>query len=420
MTDAFLKQLDPLAPLRVRDFAAAWSEVLPLLHRLKSCPQDPAWHAEGDVEIHTDMVLDETRKLLVGAAAFLDPERRLILLLAALLHDIAKPLCTREVERDGRQWLICPGHEAAGYDYLVNRLPRLGLKPSSCREILHLVARHQVPKRLVMRDRGEAAWRALAQECDLELLYYLELADMRGRRCDDWQANVDCIELFRLGAEEHGLFGARASPWDAWARELRAHFPQRSELWHQHALARSTRDAAAGEIHSLEEAIARAHSLPAEFPQFFLLCGPGGCGKSRFAASLGGKAHVVNMDSIREELCRRRDDQKMNGTVLQIARERLKAGLRQPQIVVWDATSLRREIRERLLELARDYGAFSTIVAFQIDEKELRRNNRERPYPVPEDILSRQLESFEFPLPDEADHLIILNGRGSELRREGV
>src|SRR5262249_1328872 len=59
---------------------------------LEACPQDPEHHGEGNVFIHTRMVLDE----LVRSPAFCaqSPEHQAMLFMAALLHDVAKPACT--------------------------------------------------------------------------------------------------------------------------------------------------------------------------------------------------------------------------------------------------------------------------------------------------------------------------------------
>src|SRR5262245_48764797 len=67
--------------------------------RLDGCPQDTVYHAEGDVQIHTRMVCEA----LVADPRWREaqPEARTSLFWAALLHDVAKPECTR-VAADGR------------------------------------------------------------------------------------------------------------------------------------------------------------------------------------------------------------------------------------------------------------------------------------------------------------------------------
>jgi len=100
----------------------ALGERLPLLHELEATPQDPQWHAEGNVLIHTGMVLDEAYKLLQTDLQGIAPIRRAALVLGAALHDIAKPLTTREREIDGRIRLVCPRHELQGRSYLALEL----------------------------------------------------------------------------------------------------------------------------------------------------------------------------------------------------------------------------------------------------------------------------------------------------------
>ena len=115
-------------------------DLFPLLREFKNTIQDPIWHAEGDVHIHTDMVLDELYKVFRNKEFEPDPNQRQILILAAILHDIAKPLVTKEV--DGR--IKASRHEVVGRDYLVYRLLELELPFSSYKQIINLVGYHTV------------------------------------------------------------------------------------------------------------------------------------------------------------------------------------------------------------------------------------------------------------------------------------
>lgn len=54
-------------------------EILPELERMKDCKQDPEFHPEGDVFIHTKMLLDRLKSPSV------------VLAFSALLHDVGKP-----------------------------------------------------------------------------------------------------------------------------------------------------------------------------------------------------------------------------------------------------------------------------------------------------------------------------------------
>lgn len=75
---------------------------------MRDCPQDPTFHAEGTVWTHVGMVC-EALAALDEFRALPDSDRE-ILFAAALLHDVAKPSCTRD--EDGR--ITSRGHSQRG------------------------------------------------------------------------------------------------------------------------------------------------------------------------------------------------------------------------------------------------------------------------------------------------------------------
>lgn len=88
---------------------AEWNQLealAPELVPLKATPQDPDWHPEGDVWIHTLLALDEAR-FLIGD---LDPPRALAVMLGTLCHDLGKPATTKLEGGQTRS----RGHEEAG------------------------------------------------------------------------------------------------------------------------------------------------------------------------------------------------------------------------------------------------------------------------------------------------------------------
>jgi tRNA nucleotidyltransferase (CCA-adding enzyme) len=89
-----------------------WLAHFPQLQALVGCPQDPEWHPEGDVWVHSCHCCDAMASLPEWIAS--PPERRAMLLLAILCHDLGKPACTHREERNGVLRWISPGHEPAG------------------------------------------------------------------------------------------------------------------------------------------------------------------------------------------------------------------------------------------------------------------------------------------------------------------
>ncbi len=84
----------------------------PELSALKITPQEPAWHPEGDVWIHTLMAVDQAAKM-IRIEPFTDNEK-LQIMVGTLCHDLGKPSTTAIGEKDGIPRIRSLGHEEAG------------------------------------------------------------------------------------------------------------------------------------------------------------------------------------------------------------------------------------------------------------------------------------------------------------------
>lgn len=98
-----------------------WLETVPELAALVGCPQDPVWHPEGDVFVHTQHVCDAAAQF--AAQHKLTPTEREILLFSALCHDFGKP-ATTVAGTDGR--LRSPDHANVGVELATQFLARIG------------------------------------------------------------------------------------------------------------------------------------------------------------------------------------------------------------------------------------------------------------------------------------------------------
>ncbi len=154
-------------------------QLLPEMEPLYDCPQDPEWHPEGNVWIHTLMVIDQARQL----NADLDRPRLAAVMLGAVCHDLGKPETTALV--DGR--VKSPGHEAAGVGAATAILDRLNVQSLDGydvrTQVLGLVVEHQRPMAFFKARETitDGAFRRLAQKVDLELLTRFARADCHGR-----------------------------------------------------------------------------------------------------------------------------------------------------------------------------------------------------------------------------------------------
>ena len=95
----------------------------PELAKLKDTPQEPEWHPEGDVWIHTMMVVDQAA--LIATREKMNEQERLLCVLGSLCHDLGKALTTAPLEKDGVIRMRSLGHEKAGIEPTSELLSRL-------------------------------------------------------------------------------------------------------------------------------------------------------------------------------------------------------------------------------------------------------------------------------------------------------
>jgi tRNA nucleotidyltransferase (CCA-adding enzyme) len=174
----------------------------PELAALIDCPQEHEWHPEGDVWIHTLMVIDEARKRI----ADLDRGPAVAMMLGAVCHDLGKPAATAFI--DGR--IRSPGHEEGGVAPAAALLDRWNVHTLDGydvrRAVLGLVAHHLKPSAFKKSPTpvSDGAFRRLAQKVDLELLARFATADCHGRTGEfDCSAMDWFLERARALGVEH-------------------------------------------------------------------------------------------------------------------------------------------------------------------------------------------------------------------------
>lgn len=172
-------------------------QIFPEMQSLVGVPQEPAWHPEGDVDVHTLMVADEARKLIDG----LPYAKQVAVMLGALCHDFGKPPTTQFF--DGR-WRS-HSHDVAGIEPTLTFLDRLGIFTIGGydvrNQIVQLVRYHLKPGEYYKAKDpvGDGAFRRLARKVEPDLLYRVAKADSLGR-------NPDWLPLEKR-------FGSEAQEW---------------------------------------------------------------------------------------------------------------------------------------------------------------------------------------------------------------
>ncbi|HSI50594.1 MAG TPA: AAA family ATPase [Ideonella sp.] len=359
------------APGQNYDWAAC-CEAIPRLHALETTPQSPRYHAEGNVGIHTRMVLD---------ALLADPHyqaagdtRRQVLFLAALLHDLCKPETTVVDPLTGG--IGQPGHSRRGAVDVRVLLWQAGVSFAAREAICRIVAARQVPFFAFDSRRGESPEfiaRKLSWGLDLCDLVCVARADMRGRICEDQQARLDDIALFEELAREDGC-------WDGPKATASAH----TRLMY-----------------------ARGAALHLDTPLFqppgsqvIVLSGLPASGKNTWVDRHAAGLPVVSFDDAKTELGLKHGEN--DGMAAHHAVDKAKALLRRQSPFVWNATHLSEQMRNKTLDLLYAYDAQVQLVYLEVPHATLFQRNRQRDTTLSQQALARMLHRWELPLPWEA------------------
>jgi len=152
-------------------------QLFPELVALVGVPQEKEWHPEGDVDVHTLMVVDQARKLLDD----LPYAKQITVMLGAICHDLGKPATTKFFEGRWRSH----AHDEAGVEPTISFLDTLGIYTINGfdvrEQVIQLVRYHLLPGMFYKSKPGDGAFRRLARKVEPDLLYRLSKADSLGR-----------------------------------------------------------------------------------------------------------------------------------------------------------------------------------------------------------------------------------------------
>jgi tRNA nucleotidyltransferase (CCA-adding enzyme) len=182
MEKLLLKAQHPSIGLKCLLRLGVIDQLFPEVKALIDVPQDPEWHPEGDVFVHTQLVVDRARELIDD----LPYTKQVTVMIAALSHDFGKPATTEFI--DGR--LRSRGHEEAGIEPTLSFLDKLNIHTVDGydvrAQVIALVRDHLKPgEYFKKRDEvGDGAFRRLARKCELDLLYRVAKADSLGRNAE--------------------------------------------------------------------------------------------------------------------------------------------------------------------------------------------------------------------------------------------
>jgi putative nucleotidyltransferase with HDIG domain len=352
------------------DWSALESEFY-WLSALAECPQDPRYHAEGDVLTHTRLVCEALVALPQWRSR--SPNERSVLFAAALLHDVAKPAAT-QIEEDGA--IASKGHVLQGAKMAQEILWDLNVPLKEREAIVALVKFGSLPLWFWDKPNPERSVIKASQIIRCDMLAMLAEADVRGRYCSDQIQLLERIEFFSEFCHENMcLEHPRMFP-----------SPHSRFIYFQK-----------------ENGYLDYDAYDDTCFEVILMSGLPGSGKDTWIQENLTDPKVISLDELRRTMGV--DPDADQGVVVNRAKAIAKEYLRSRQSFVWNATNLSRQLRGILIRLFSSYQARVRIVYLEAPWDELLHRNRIRDVTVPEKILYRMRSRLEVPNVIEAQQV---------------
>lgn len=345
-----------------------WNELLKYswVKDMEGVPQSPIHHAEGDVAVHTQMVLQELEQLT--AYQQLSEQQQEIIWASGLMHDIEKR-STTILDDSGN--IISPGHAKKGALTTRQILYRDLATPFAIREIVvGLVRYHGLPLWIFEKQNPVQSLLKASLEVDTQLLTLLATADVLGRICADKNEMLYRIELFKELCIEQNCWGQPKL------------FP--SEL-------------AKFQYFRKDEESPDYLPFDTTKSEAIILSGIAGSGKDHYIKIHYPNHPVISLDDMRRKLKINYRDTKGNGRIIREAKELAKDCLRNHRPFIWNATNITAQMREQLIDLFAVYNPLIKIIYLEVPYKKLFSQNRNRDFPIPESAIEKMIDKLDVP-----------------------
>ena len=343
------------------------------LRDMREVEQDEIWHGEGNVFIHTKMVVE----VLVGLDEFkgLCEQDKHIVFASTLMHDIEKRSTTKREMRDGKERVVSPSHAKRGESTVREMLYKEIETPFEIREeICKLIRHHSVPMWVIEDKEPQKKVIGVSLMLNTKLLYLLSKADALGRICVEVEDILFKIELFKELCLELDCYGTKRRFKSDYGRYL---YLTRNNIFVEYE-----------PFDDLEFEVIVLCALPASGKDTYI--------KNEIDLP------ILSLDDIRREHKISPTDKKGNGRVIQMAKEQARVFMRTKTSFVFNATNITKDMRGKWISLFYEYRAKVKIIYIEVPYKQLLKQNNEREYSVPKKVIERMIQKLEIPFFDEA------------------
>ncbi len=333
------------------------------LRDMQGCRQDPVWHAEGDVWIHSAMVAQELANLIPWRQ--LPYDDRLALFMTAVMHDIAKPHCT--TLEDGR--IRSHGHARRGATMARRILWNLGVPFDLREKVCALIQFHMAPSKAYRDPKPYRKLIEASLRVENRLLHLFAQADVRGRIAPDLDEKLEEIDFFRELCRSRNCF---IRPYAFPSDHTRIIYFQDVNRDPRYAVFDDTNG----------HTVTFMSGLPAS-------------GKDHWVRENANGHPVVSLDDLRKSM--KVDPAKDQGRVIQAARALFREHLRANRSFIFNATNINCAMRSPFVQLAHDYKAKIRFACVEADPATIRARNNRRDRPVPDKVIGNMVGRWEIP-----------------------
>lgn len=333
---------------------------------MQACPQDPIWHAEGDVWTHTKMVIEA----LLGLDFYknLAPQQQYVLFLSALLHDVAKPRCT-QTDPNGR--IVSPKHAKIGEQVARQLLWDADFELRE--QVCSIVRLHGLPLWALYKRNSNRRVLGASLRISNAYLVAFATADILGRICEDEADMLERIGFYEALCEEQQCL-------------------ETAYNFHND--------------HSKFQFFYKNQQHPASIYddttfEVTILSGIAGSGKDTYAHQFDQP--IISLDAIRKELNISFSDKKGQGRVAQEAYDQAKKFAAKKTSFIWNSTNLTASMRMRIIHTLAPYRPKFKIVYLETSWKELFQRRKET---IPRKRMETMLRILEVPMPSEAHEVV--------------
>ena len=154
--------------------------------------------------------------------------------------------------------------------------------------------------------------------------------------------------------------------------------------------------------------------------KLIILSGVPGSGKSYFSHLLrdhkkGGHVYIVSSDSLRDQVTGNQQDLSEDDLMWKLFFDLARVYSKDPNgIVVLDSTNASRHYRIEAGSGLRGFFETIDLISFHMKPETIYRQNLDREWPIPTEVLTQYIENFEYPTREDYaffDHVYVVEKR---------